>query len=149
LTSPVAELPDDAMVLQHGAMEITSTGLRIPTTDAGDDCTAEAGLVQVTTVEDLNVETGTSNPLLPADRKWSVRFNAVGTATIVLGMEDYDRGWFAAYFAGLVTARLGIPFRRVRMYYSAALPAVLQTPVLSPMVLGARTWCCAFWARCP
>ena len=32
------------------------------------------------------------------------------------------------YFAGLVAVRLGIPFRRIRVYYSATLPAVLQTP---------------------
>jgi carbon-monoxide dehydrogenase large subunit len=78
--------------------------------------------------EELNIETATTNRLLPTDRKWALRFNADGTVTIVLGMRDYGRGWFSAYFAGLVAARLGIPFRRVRLYYSATLPAVLQTP---------------------
>jgi aerobic carbon-monoxide dehydrogenase large subunit len=76
-----------------------------------------------------NVETVPSDSVLPAERKWAIRFDAAGTVTIVLGMRDYGRGWFSGYFAGLVTARLGIPFRRLRLYYSAALPAVLQTPV--------------------
>jgi hypothetical protein len=57
-----------------------------------------------------------------------------GVVTIVLGMRDYGRGCFSAYFANLVTVRLGIPFRRIRVYYSANLPAVLQTPVRSLIV---------------
>jgi carbon-monoxide dehydrogenase large subunit len=84
-------------------------------------------------VEMLDIETVTANPALPTARKWAIRFNAGGTVTIVLGMRDYGRGWFSAYFAGLVAARLGIPFRRIRIYYSANLPAVLQTPVPSPV----------------
>jgi aerobic carbon-monoxide dehydrogenase large subunit len=94
------------------------------------------GVCPGTTVENLDVETVTSNPLLPTNRKWAIRFNAGGTVTIVLGMKDYGRGWFSAYFAGLVTARLGIPFRKVRVYYSATLPAVLQTPMPSPTMLS-------------
>jgi CO/xanthine dehydrogenase Mo-binding subunit len=95
---------------------------------------SEIGFVQNASVENLDVETVTSNPFPPANRKWAIRFNAGGTVTIVLGMRDYGRGWYSAYFAGLVTARLGVPFQRVRIYYSAALPAVLQTPVPSSIV---------------
>jgi hypothetical protein len=84
-------------------------------------------------VEMLDIETVITSSALPAGRKWAIRFNASGTVTIVLGMRDYGRGWFSAYFAGLVAARLGVPFRRVRVYYSANLPAVLQTPVPSPI----------------
>jgi hypothetical protein len=96
--------------------------------------TSELGLFESARAENLNVETVTSNPLLPTDRKWAIRFNASGTVTIILGMKDYGRGWFSAYFAGIAVARLGIPFRRFRVYYSATLPAVLQTPVPSPSV---------------
>jgi CO/xanthine dehydrogenase Mo-binding subunit len=88
----------------------------------------EVGLIQSAGVENLNVETVTLNPVLPSDRKWAIRFKADGTVVIVLGMRDYGRGWFSPYFAGLVTARLGVPFSRVRIYYSATLPAILQTP---------------------
>jgi len=95
---------------------------------------SEIGFVQNASVENLNIETVPSNPFLPAKRKWAIRFNAGGTVTIVLGMRDYGRGWYSGYFAGLVTARLGVPFRRVRIYYSATLPAVLQTPLPSSMV---------------
>jgi CO/xanthine dehydrogenase Mo-binding subunit len=101
-------------------------------------CTSEIGFVQSAGVENLNVVTVTSNPVLPTDRRWAIRFKADGTVTIVLGIRDYGRGWFSAYFAGLVTARLGIPFRRVRIYYSATLPAVLQTPVPSSIVFDRR-----------
>lgn len=82
--------------------------------------------------EMLAIEAVTANPALPTDRRWAIRFNAGGTVTIVLGMRDYGRGWFSAYFAALVATRLGIPFRRIRIYYSANLPAVLCTPVPSP-----------------
>ena len=55
--------------------------------------------------------------------------------TVVLGMSVYGRGWFSAYFADLVTALLGIFFSQIRIYYSGTLPAVLQTPVRSPIML--------------
>ena len=96
--------------------------------------TSEIEFVQNASVENLDIETVTSNPFLPANRKWAIRFNSGGIVTIVLGMRDYGRGWYSAYFAGLVTARLGVPFHRVRIYYSATLPAVLQTPKPSPIV---------------
>jgi CO/xanthine dehydrogenase Mo-binding subunit len=118
-------------------MDTIATELRIAKNDVAHDHLARmggVGFVQSARVENLNVETVPSDPFLPADRKWAVRFNPGGTVTIVLGMRDYGRGWFSAYFAGLVTARLGIPFRRVRVYYSATLPAVLQTPMPSPIV---------------
>jgi aerobic carbon-monoxide dehydrogenase large subunit len=82
--------------------------------------------------EMLEIEAVTANPALQTDRRWAIRFNAGGTVTIVLGMRDYGRGWFSAYFAGLAAARLGIPFGRIRIYYSANLPAALRTPVPSP-----------------
>jgi carbon-monoxide dehydrogenase large subunit len=118
-------------------MDIIATELRKPKNDAAHGHLArrsEVGFVQSARVENLNVETVTSDPSLPTDRKWAIRFNPGGTVTIVVGMRDYGRGWFSAYFAGLVTARLGIPFRRVRVYYSATLPAVLQTPTPSTTV---------------
>lgn len=98
--------------------------------------TSEIELTRNASVETLNIETVTTNPLLPTDRKWAIRFNAGETVTIVLGMRDYGRGWSSTYFAGLLAARLGVPFRRIRLYYSATLPAVLQTPAPSPSLLG-------------
>ena len=103
--------------------------------DAAHNClvrTSELGLVESARAENLNIEIVTSNPLLPTDRKWAIRFNADGTVTLILGMKDYGRGWFSCYFVGRAAARLGIPFRRFRIYYSGTLPAVLQTPVPSP-----------------
>jgi hypothetical protein len=79
-------------------------------------------------IENLSVEIVNKNPLLPTDRKWAIRFGTGENVTVVLGMGDYGRGWFSAYFAGLAAARLGVPFRRVRVYFSATLPAVSQTP---------------------
>ena len=112
-------------------MDINPTELRIAKNDTAHDrlsCTNEVWFARSAGVENLNVETVTSNPFLRTDRRWAIRFRADGTVTIVLGMRDFGRGWFSAYFADLVTARLGVPFRRVRVYYSATLPAVLQTP---------------------
>ena len=115
-------------------MDITATVLRITKKDAVPDHLARVGVVQCAGAERLDIETFASNPLLSADRKWAIRFGAGGIVTIVLGMRDYGRGCFSAYFANLVAARLGIPFRRIRVYYSANLPAVLQTPVRSLIV---------------
>ena len=96
--------------------------------------TGEIGFGRNARVENLNIETIPTSPFLPANRKWAIRFDAGGTVTIVLGMRDYGRGCYSAYFAGLVTSRLGVPFQRVRIYYSATLPAVLQTPMPSSIV---------------
>jgi CO/xanthine dehydrogenase Mo-binding subunit len=94
---------------------------------------------RVVGIDNLNVEIVNKNPLLPTDRKWAIRFGADETVAVVLGMRDLGRGWFSAYFAGLVAARLGLPFRRVRIYYSAALPAVSQTPRITGILLyGSR-----------
>jgi carbon-monoxide dehydrogenase large subunit len=119
-------------------MDIITAEPRRSQSDAAHDDHARpsrAGSARSAGVETVNIETVTSNPVLPTDRKWAIRFDAGGTVTIVLGMRNYGSGWFSAYFAGLVAARLGIPFGRVRVYYSANLPAVLQTPVPSPVLL--------------
>lgn len=79
-------------------------------------------------VHALDIEAVNLCPMLPNGRKWAIRFKAGDTVTIVLGMKSYGRGWFSGYFAGLVAARLGIPLRRVRVYYSADFPAALVTP---------------------
>jgi hypothetical protein len=97
---------------------------------------APSGLVLLRAgIENLNVEIVNKNPLFPTDRKWAIRFGAGEIVTVVLGMRDYGRGWFSGYFAGLVVDRLGLPFRRVRIYYSATLPAVSQTPRISGTLL--------------
>jgi CO/xanthine dehydrogenase Mo-binding subunit len=76
----------------------------------------------------LNVEMLTADPFLRTDRRSEIRFSPDGAVTIVLGMRDYGRGWYSAHFASLVANRLGLPLRRIRVYYSATLPAVLQAP---------------------
>jgi hypothetical protein len=121
----------------HFPMDIINDEPLLARSDAAHKDLARAGatgFAQHARVEKLDIETVNSNPVLPTGRKWAIRFNAGGTVTIMLGMRDYGRGWFSAYFADLIAARLGIPFRRVRVYYSAKLPAVLQTPVPSPVL---------------
>src|SRR5437764_11280881 len=86
--------------------------------------------------ESMNVEIVAKNPLLSSDRKWAIRFGANGLTTIVLGMKDFGNPCLPAYFAQLVAARLGIPFGRIRLYYSATLPAVLRTPRLQSTLLS-------------
>ena len=88
----------------------------------------ESGFVKSSEVDTLDIETVASNPLLPTEWKWGIRFDPSGTATLVVGMRDYERGRYTAYFAGLLAARLGLPFHRVRIYYSTIRPAVLQMP---------------------
>ena len=90
--------------------------------------TRPVGLLSLQSVGELNVEMLTANPLLQTDRKSAIRFSASGTVTIVLGVRDNGRGFYSAHFASLVATRFGLPLRRMRVYYSATLPAVLQTP---------------------
>jgi hypothetical protein len=87
--------------------------------------TSGSGLLSLQSVSKLNVEMLTADPLLQTNRKSEIRFNAGGALTIVLGMRDHGRGWYSAHFANLVATRLGLPFRFMRVYYSATLPAVL------------------------
>ncbi|HZB89983.1 MAG TPA: hypothetical protein VE397_00980 [Stellaceae bacterium] len=118
-------------------MDIITADLGTARNDTACDhlsSTNEIGFIQSARLEDLNVETVTSNPALPTDRRWAIRFKAGRTVVLVLGMRDYGKGCFSAYFAGLVTARLGVPFRRIRIYYSATLPAVLRAPLPSLIV---------------
>jgi CO/xanthine dehydrogenase Mo-binding subunit len=118
-------------------MEITVTKLRLADIDAAHDRfahTSESGPVRKPGVGTLDIEAVASNPLFPPGPKWGIRFSTGGIVTIILGMRNYGRGCYTAYFAGLVAARLGIPFRRLRVYYSANLPAALQTPVQSSIV---------------
>jgi CO/xanthine dehydrogenase Mo-binding subunit len=117
-------------------MDNIATELRTAKSDAHDhlDRPGTTGFEHSATAENLDVETVTSIPLLPTDRKWAIRFDTGGTVTIVLGMKDYGRGWFSGYFAGLLADRLRIPFQQVRVYYSATLPAVRQTPTPSSVM---------------
>jgi hypothetical protein len=91
-------------------------------------CGADPGTIRNALIENLNVETTASHPLLPNDRIWAIRFRADGTVMIVLEMRNYGRSRFSAYFANVVSVRLGVPLRLIRIYYSASLPAVLETP---------------------
>jgi CO/xanthine dehydrogenase Mo-binding subunit len=90
--------------------------------------TKPVGLLSLQSASELNVEMLTANPLLQSDRKSAIRFSPNGNVTIVLGIRDYGRGSYSAHFANLVATRLGLPLRCMRVYYSASLPAVLQTP---------------------
>jgi CO/xanthine dehydrogenase Mo-binding subunit len=90
--------------------------------------TRPVGLLSLQSASELNVEMLTANPLLQSNRKSAIRFSANGNVTIVLGIRDYGRGFYSAHFANLVATRFGLPLRRMRVYYSATLPAVLQTP---------------------
>jgi hypothetical protein len=86
--------------------------------------------------EGLNVEMAGPCALLPNRPKCGVQFGIDSTVTIVLGMRD--SGWADAstYFANLLVARLGIPFNKIRLYYTGIHPAARRTPKQSPQILG-------------
>jgi len=122
-------------------MQIGTTELRLAPNDTAEGYlawTLGSGATRNKRAENLEAESVASSPLLPADGRWAIRFRADGTVTLVLGMRNYGRGCFSGYFASLVAARLGVPFRRVRLYYSGNLPAALQTP-LPPLTLPCRS----------
>jgi hypothetical protein len=126
-----SQTPDTSELIN---MDIIAANGDPPQNDVARDhlpSTAEDGFPKD---ENLNVETVTSNPLLRKDQRWAIRFRADGTIAILLGMRDYGRGLFSAYFAALAAARLGVPFQRVRICYTGNLPAVLQSPRPSAIV---------------
>ena len=86
--------------------------------------------------EGLNVEIAGPCTLLAYRPKCGVQFGIDSTVTIVLGMRD--SGWADAstYFANLLVARLGIPFNKIRLYYTGIHPAARRTPKQSPQNLG-------------
>jgi hypothetical protein len=90
--------------------------------------------------ERMNVELVAISQLLSSDRKWAIRFSASGLTTIVIGRRDFGNPRLSTHFAQRVVARLGIPFGRIRLYYSATLPAVLQTPRPQLTVLSDRNF---------
>jgi hypothetical protein len=51
-------------------------------------------------------------------------------------MKDPGCADASSYFANLLVARLGIPFKRVRLYYTGEHPAVRRTPKPSSQVLS-------------
>ena len=73
--------------------------------------------------EGLNVEIAGPCTLLAYRPKCGVQFGIDATVTIVLGMRD--SGWADAstYFANLLVAKLGIPFNKIRLYYTGIHPA--------------------------
>jgi hypothetical protein len=86
--------------------------------------------------EGLNVEMAGPCTLLAYRPKCGVQFGIDYTVTIVLGMRD--SGWADAstYFANLLVARLGIPFNKIRLYYTGIHPAARRTPKQSRQILG-------------
>jgi hypothetical protein len=86
--------------------------------------------------EGLNVEMAGPCTLLPYRPKCGIQFGTDSTVTIVLGMRD--SGWADAstYFANLLVARLGIPFNKIRLYYTDIHPAARRTPKQSLQILS-------------
>jgi hypothetical protein len=74
--------------------------------------------------------------LFPYRKKCSVQIGADSTITFVL--ETKDSGWADAstYFANLLVARLGIPFKKIRLYYAGGHPAARRTPRQLPYVIS-------------
>jgi hypothetical protein len=72
----------------------------------------------------LDVELPIPDRLLPDRGTCAIRFEADGTATLMLGLRNDMRSYAASYFAAIVAERLGVPVNRIRLYYTASLPAV-------------------------
>jgi hypothetical protein len=86
--------------------------------------------------EGFNVEPVGPPSLPPHRQKCCIRFEADTTVTLILGMRDSGWADASSYFASLLVARLGIPFKRVRLYYTGEHPAVRRTPKPSSRVLS-------------
>lgn len=67
--------------------------------------------------------------LLPYGRRCGIRFGADATVTLILGMRDPRWADASSYLAELVAARLGVPFERLRIFYTGMQPAVRRAPL--------------------
>jgi hypothetical protein len=88
---------------------------------------ASGASIIATPLRSLNVDI-TNNGHSPQGPACGIHFERNGLVTIVIGSSAYDRGYTTSYLAAIVTAGLGIPLSRLRVYYSGALPAVRLTP---------------------
>jgi CO/xanthine dehydrogenase Mo-binding subunit len=101
--------------------------------DQGDTCGATDSRRART--GGLSVEMVAPGSLLLYQQRCGIRFDADSRVTIVLDMRDYGYGWASPYFAGVVADKLGIPFERIRMFYTGVHPAVRTTPRNKPYLL--------------
>ena len=78
-------------------------------------------------VDDLDVEMVVPALLFPYRQTCGVRLGRNGAVTIVLGTRDPGHD-ASSYLAGILVERLGIPWSRVRLFYTGMHPAVRRTP---------------------
>jgi hypothetical protein len=78
-------------------------------------------------VDDLDVEMVVPALLFPYRQTCGVRLGRNGAVTIVLGTRDTGHD-ASSYLAGILVERLGIPWSRVRLFYTGMHPAVRRTP---------------------
>jgi hypothetical protein len=110
---------------ESAAMNIRIDRLSVPESDViGRGAACATASVLSARAEGLNVEIVGPISLLPHGQKCGIHFGADATVTIKLGTGDYGHCYAAPYFASLLVARLGIPFKRIRLYYAGVRPAV-------------------------
>ena len=78
-------------------------------------------------VDDLDVEMVVPALLFPYRQTCGVRLGRDGAVTIVLGTRDPGHD-ASSYLAGILVERLGIPWNRLRLFYTGMRPAVCRTP---------------------
>jgi CO/xanthine dehydrogenase Mo-binding subunit len=83
----------------------------------------------------------------PANASVGIRFESNGTVTLISKTVDYGHGHAAPFFAHLLMDRLGIPFSRIRLYFTGVRPAAKRTPKQIAQPLN-RTGGCKSILRC-
>jgi hypothetical protein len=77
----------------------------------------------------LDVEIKGPAALLPYHQRCGIRFDSDATVTVILGMCDPQWADASACLAELVVARLGIPLKQVRLFYTGMRPAARRAPL--------------------
>jgi hypothetical protein len=57
-------------------------------------------------------------------RAFGIRFEANGTVMLILGLQSDGRNYASPLFAFHLAGRLGVPLRRIRLYYAGMHPVV-------------------------
>src|SRR5258708_37924247 len=75
---------------------------------SGEAGPSDTNIPTGTRAEGLSVEMPRPDSLLPCGRKRGIQFRPDATATIILGMRGYGRGYASSYLMGIFVSRLWI-----------------------------------------
>ena len=107
--------------------EIYPTPIVVDRNKPTADILIQPSRARTISLDDLDVEMVVPALLFPYRQTCGVRLGRNGVVTIVLGTRDPGHD-ASSFLAGILVERLGIPWSRLRLFYTGMHPAVRRTP---------------------